>query len=54
MKCSTVSALLKPQGSIFQNGFLGGVLLMFDLPGVVIETWAVLIRSYLGRVCFMG
>ena len=35
---NTVSALLKPRGSIFQNGFLGGVLLIFDLPGVVIKT----------------
>ena len=34
----TVSALFEPRGSIFQNGFLGGVLLIFDLPGVVIET----------------
>ena len=35
---NTVSALLKPRVSIFQNGFLVGVLLIFDLPGVVIET----------------
>ena len=34
----TVSALFEPRGSIFQNGFLGGVLSTFDLPGVVIET----------------
>ena len=34
----TVSALFEPRGSIFQNGFLSGVLLIFDLPGVVIET----------------
>ena len=34
----TVSALLKPRGSIFQNWFLVGVLLIFDLPGVVIKT----------------
>ena len=34
----TVSTLFEPRGSIFQNGFLGGVLLIFDLPGVVIET----------------
>ena len=33
----TVSAPLKPRGSIFQNEFLGGVLLIFDLPGVMIE-----------------
>ena len=33
-----VSALFEPRGSIFQNGFLSGVLLIFDLPGVVIET----------------
>ena len=38
-KCGkyTVSAPLKPWGSIFQNEFLGGFLLIFDLPGVVIE-----------------
>ena len=34
---NTVLALFEPQGSIFQNGFLGGVLLIFDLPGVVFE-----------------
>ena len=34
----TVSAPFEPRGSIFQNGFLSGVLLIFDLPGVVIET----------------
>ena len=34
----TVSALFEPRGSIFQNGFLSGVLLIFDLPGVVIKT----------------
>ena len=28
---------IKTRGSIFQNEFLGGVLLIFDLPGVVIE-----------------
>ena len=33
----TVSAPLKPQGSIFQNEFLDGVILIFYLPGVVIE-----------------
>ena len=35
---NTVSAPFEPRGSIFQNGFLSGVLLIFDLPGVVIET----------------
>ena len=35
---TTVSAPFEPRGSIFQNGFLSGVLLIFDLPGVVIET----------------
>ena len=34
----TVSALFEPWGYICQNRFLGGVLLMFDLPGVVIKT----------------
>ena len=34
----TVSAQLERRGSIFQNGFLGEVLLIFDLPGVVIKT----------------
>ena len=34
----TVSAPIEPRGSIFQNEFLGGVLLIFDLPGVVIKT----------------
>ena len=34
----TVSALLKPRGSILQNGNLGGVLLIFYQPGVVIQT----------------
>ena len=34
----TISAPREPQGSIFQNEFLGGALLIFDLPGVVIET----------------
>ena len=29
----TISAPLKPRGSIFQNGFLGGI----HLPGVIIE-----------------
>ena len=38
VKRYTVSALFEPRGSIFQNGFLSGVLLIFDLPGVVIET----------------
>ena len=33
----TVLAPLKPRGSIYQNEFLGEVLLIFDLPGVVIE-----------------
>ena len=35
---TTVSAPFEPRGSIFQNGFLSGVLLIFDLPGDVIET----------------
>ena len=28
---------IEPQGSIFQNEFLGGVQFIFDLPGVVIK-----------------
>ena len=34
----TVLAHIEPRGSIFQNEFFGGVILIFDLPGVVIET----------------
>ena len=34
---NTVSAHIEPRGSIFQNEFLGGVLLIFDLGGVVIK-----------------
>ena len=33
----TVLAHIEPRGSIFQNEFLGGVLLIFDLGGVVIK-----------------
>ena len=33
----TISAHIEPRGSIFQNEFLGGVLLIFDLGGVVIK-----------------
>ena len=42
---STVSAWIKPQGCIFQNGFLGGVLFEFDLPGVVIKLGLYLLRN---------
>ena len=41
----TVSAPLKLQGSIFQNEFLGGVLLIFNLPGVVIEIGLYLLQQ---------
>ena len=34
---NTVSAPIESRGSIFQNEFLGRVLLIFDLNGVVIE-----------------
>ena len=37
MYIDTVSAHIEPRGSIFQNEFLGGVLLIFDLGGVVIK-----------------
>ena len=33
----TVSAHIEPRGSIFQNEFLGGVLLIFGIGGVVIK-----------------
>ena len=36
-KMYTVSALLQPWGSIFQNGVLGEVLFEFNIPGVLIE-----------------
>ena len=34
---STVSAPMQPQGSIFQNWFLGEALFTFDLHGVVFK-----------------
>ena len=34
---TTVWAHIEPRGSIFQNKVLGGVLLIFDLGGVVIK-----------------
>ena len=34
---TTVSAHIEPRGSIFQNEFLGGVLLIFGIGGVVIK-----------------
>ena len=41
----TVSVWIKPWVCIFQNGFLGGVLFEFDLPGVVIKLGLYLLRS---------
>ena len=37
VKKITVSAPMQPQGSIFQNWFLGEVLFKFDLHGVVFK-----------------
>ena len=42
---STVTALLKPWGSIFQNGFLGEVLFKFGPPGVVFKLGFYLLRT---------
>ena len=42
---STVLALLKPRGSIFQNGFLGEVLFKFGPPGVVFKLGFYLLRT---------
>ena len=41
----TVSVWIMPWVCIFQNGFLGGVLFEFDLPGVVIKLGLYLLRS---------
>ena len=41
----TVSALLKPRGSIFQNGFLGEVLFKYGPPGVVFKLGFYLLRT---------
>ena len=42
---STVSTRIKRWGCIFQNGFLGGLLFEFDLPGVVFKLGLYLLRN---------